>query len=91
MNRWTGGNRTPRTKEQKAHLSALNKGKPNVSLYKRIQCIETGEIYDSINEAAARHGVNRVTISGLLKTGKCSRKLGLSFKFLDTSPKALVA
>lgn len=84
-NRWTGGNRTPRTEEQKAHLSALIKGRPNTVLYKRVECIETGTIYESVNATAAAFGVNRVTISSLLKSGKKGGKLaikGFSFRFI---------
>lgn len=84
-NRWTGGNRTPRTEEQKAHLSALIKGRPNTVLYKRVECIETGTIYESVNATAAAFGVNRVTISSILKSGKKGGKLaikGFSFRFI---------
>ncbi len=83
--RWTGGNRMPRTDAQKAHLSAKIKGRPNTVLYKKIQCVETGIIYESVNATAAAHGCNRVTISGLLKSGKKGGKLGtkgFSFKYL---------
>lgn len=79
-NRYTGGNKAPRTDQQKAHLSAMNKGKPNVVLYKAVIAVETGIVYESVNAAAAALGVNRVTISGLIKSGKVGR-LGLSFKF----------
>ncbi len=83
-NRWTGGNRAPRTEAQKAHLSAQIKGRPNVVLYKQVQCIETGIIYESVNATAAAHACNRVTISGLLKSGKKGGKMGtkgFSFRF----------
>jgi group I intron endonuclease len=80
-NRYTGGNKSPRTEEQKKHLSKLNKGKPNMVLNKRIFCIETGEVFESINEAAAALGVNRVTVSSWLKTGKAGR-LGKTFRFI---------
>lgn len=79
-NRWTAGNKTPRTEEQKAHLSAMNKGKPNVVLYKKVQCSD-GQTFESVNAAAAAFGLNRVTVSGLLKSGKIGR-CGVSFKFL---------
>lgn len=83
--RWTKGNCSPRTPEQKANLSAKIKGKPNVVLYKKVQCIETGIIYESVNATAAAHECNRVTISGLLKSGKKGGKLktkGFSFRFV---------
>lgn len=81
INRWTGGNRMPRTESQKAHLSAKIKGRPNVVLYKKVECVETGIIYESINATAAEHNCNRVTISSLLKSGKKNRQ-GLSFRYL---------
>lgn len=80
VNRWTGGNRAPRTDAQKAHLSSVIKGRPNIVLYKKVECVETGTIYESVNAAAAAHDVNRVTISGLIKSGKTSRG-GFSFRF----------
>lgn len=79
--RWTGGNKAPRTQEQKDHLSKLNKGVPNKALYKPVLAVETDTVYESVNAAAKALGVNRVTISGLLKSGKQGR-LGLSFKFM---------
>jgi hypothetical protein len=60
----------------------LNKGKPNTALHKPVRAIETGVVYESVNAAAKALGVNRVTISGLLKTGKKGR-LGISFKFVS--------
>lgn len=83
-NRWTGGNRMPRTDAQKAFLSAKIKGRPNTVLFKKVQCNETGVIYDSVNAAAAAHGCNRITISSLLKSGKKGGKLGtkgFSFRY----------
>lgn len=80
-NRWTGGNRAPRTDEQKAHLSKMIKGKPNVVLYKKVECIETGIIYESVNATASSMSVNRVTISALLKSGKKGRN-GFSFRLV---------
>lgn len=80
-NRYTGGNKAPRTQEQKDHLSKLNKGKPNTALHKPVLAIETNTTYESVNAAAKALGVNRVTISALLKSGKQGR-LGLSFKFI---------
>jgi group I intron endonuclease len=75
-NRWTGGNRSPRTDAQRSALSAKIKGRPNVALHKQVECIETGVIYESVNACAAAHGCNRVTISSLLKSKKKGGKLG---------------
>lgn len=80
-NRYTGGNKAPRTKAQKEHLSRLNKGKPNIALYKKVLCVETGTIYESVNACAAAFGINRVTISKLIKSGKPTKN-GLTFKFV---------
>lgn len=79
LNRWTGGNTKKLTDEQKAHLSALNKGKPNVALYKAVVRSD-GVEFESVNAAAAAIGVNRVTITALLKSGKTGRA-GFGFKF----------
>lgn len=79
LNRWTGGNTKKLTDEQKAHLSALNKGKPNVALYKAVVRSD-GVEFESVNAAAAAIGMNRVTVTGLLKSGKVGRA-GFSFKF----------
>lgn len=65
--------------ERRAQISKTLTGRPNKALYKPIIAIETGIIYRSINEAAKSLNLNRVTISGLLKSGKQSR-LGLTFK-----------
>ncbi len=84
-NRWTGGNRTPRTEAQKANLSSKIKGRSNTALFKSVQCIETGKIFESVNAAASEFEVNRVTISSLLKSGKQGVRLGVrgfSFKYL---------
>lgn len=80
VNRWAGGNRSKRTDAQKAHLSSLIKGRPNVALYKRVLCVETGAIYESVNAAAASHKCNRVTMSGLLKSGKRNSR-GFTFQY----------
>lgn len=79
LHRYKGGNRAPRTKAQKEHLSLLNKGKPNVALYKQVEC-SNGNVYESVNAAASAAGVDRVTVSNLLKSGKVGRN-GLTYKF----------
>jgi hypothetical protein len=60
-------------------ISDTLKGRPNTALHKPVICVETGVAYESVNAAAKALKVNRVTISGLLKSGKQGR-LGLSFK-----------
>lgn len=83
-NRYTGGNKTPRTKEQKEHLSKLNKGKPNVALYKAIYVVETGQHFESINKAANYFKISRVTVSESLKSGKKTRQ-GYTFKLVNNT------
>ncbi len=85
-NRWTGGNRTPRTDAQKANLSAKIKGRPNVVLHKRVECVETGETFESVNAAAEAFSCVRQTITSLLKSGKQGGKLktkGRSFRYCE--------
>ncbi len=79
-NRWTGGNPNPPSEEHKAKMSAMWKGKPNTVLYKKVLC-SNGMEFESVNAAAKHFNLNRVTISGLLKSGKIGR-CGFSFKFL---------
>lgn len=52
--------------------------------YKKVVANETGIVYESVNAAARELNVDRVTISGLIKSGKVGR-LGLSFKFFKES------
>lgn len=79
-NRWTGGNTTPRTEEQKQFMRSLRSGVSNAALFKAVICVETGKVYESVNAVAKAFKINRVTISGLIKTGKKGR-MGYSFKF----------
>lgn len=71
----------PVSEERKAQISATMTGQPQPWKYKPVQAVETGVIYGSVNAAAKALGVNRVTISALLKSGKKGR-LGLTFKFV---------
>jgi len=80
--RWNKGNPAPRTDEQKAHLSAMWKGKPNKALHKRVGC-SNGMEFESVNAAAAHFGVTRQTIHYLIKDGRVGR-IGHSFKFIGT-------
>ena len=71
----------PVSAERRARIAATLTGRPNVSLYKQVQCVETGAVYESVNACAIALSANRVTISGLIKSGKRSRE-GRSFRFL---------
>ncbi len=68
------------SEERRARISKTMTGVAQPWKYKAIIAIETGVVYESVNAAAKALGVNRVTISSLLKSGKQGR-LGLSFKF----------
>lgn len=72
----------PVSAERRAKISATMTGIPQPWKYKPVMAIETGTIYESVNAAAAALGVNRATISGLLKSGKVGRN-GLSFRYKD--------
>ncbi len=78
--RWAGGNPKPPSEAHKAKMSAMWKGKPHTALYKKVLRSD-GQEFESVNAAAAALGLNRVTITGLLKSGKIGRS-GFSFKFL---------
>lgn len=69
------------SEERKQALSKAFKGKPMKANRKKVLEVETGKVYDSVNECADFHKVNRVTISSLIKSGKIGR-MGFSFKFL---------
>lgn len=71
----------PVSLERRAQISATLKGRPQPSKYKPVLCVETGTVYESVNAACAALKVDRVTMSGLIKSGKCSRA-GLTFKFI---------
>ena len=71
----------PVSQERREMISKTMTGQPQPWKYKKVQCIETGVIYESVNACAKEHNVNRVTISSLIKTGKVGR-MKLSFKFI---------
>lgn len=72
----------PVSQERREQISKTLMGRSNKALYKGVMCSETGIKYESINAAAKSLKVSRVTMSGLLKSGKQGR-LGLSFRFLE--------
>lgn len=73
----------PVSPERRAQISETLKGQPQPWKHKPVIAVETGTVYPSVNDAAKALGVNRVTISSLLKSGKAGR-LGLRFKFYVT-------
>lgn len=64
-------------KFSEAHKNAL-KNKPKIKLRKRVQCIETGEIFESISEAVQKYGDS---IRKCL-AGKTKKAYGYHWKFL---------
>lgn len=50
---------------------------------KKVLCIDTGEIFNSISEAGRAIGLKRPTPIYLVCTGKRDRTKGLQFKYLD--------
>lgn len=64
------------SEEWKRHLSEAQPHR------KRIQCIETGEVYDSFADAARKTGLNRTKIVSVC-TGKRKTTGGLRFKYAD--------
>ncbi len=72
----------PVSEGRRAQISATMTGAAQPWKHKAVIAAETGVIYESINAAAKALGVNRVTISGLVKSGKQGR-LGLTFKLVE--------
>lgn len=70
------------TLEHSAKISAGKKGKAIPRLYKKVQCIETGEIFESLNAAAKFLNVTSGTLSENIKFNMKNRKTGLRFKFI---------
>lgn len=64
------------SEEWKRHLSEAQPHK------KRIQCIDTGEVYNSFADAARKTGLNRTKIVSVC-TGKRKTTGGLRFKYAD--------
>jgi len=75
----------PVSEERRQRISETMTGVAQPWKYKAVIAVETGTVYESVNAAAEMLGVSRVTISGLLKSGKQSKKLGLSFRLMAES------
>ncbi len=70
----------PVSQERRGMISKTMTGQPQPWKYKAV-IDSNGVVYESVNAAAKALGVNRVTISGLIKSGKAGR-MGLTFKFV---------
>ncbi|MBP5310899.1 MAG: GIY-YIG nuclease family protein [Lachnospiraceae bacterium] len=64
------------SEEWKKHLSEAQPHK------KKVECIETGEIYESFADAARKTGLNRTKIVSVC-TGKRHKTGGLHFRYAD--------
>jgi group I intron endonuclease len=69
----------PVSEARKAQISATMTGAPQPWKYKAV-VDSNGMTYESVNACSKALNVNRVTISGLIKSGKTGRQ-GLTFKF----------
>lgn len=81
-NRMNGAPKGRKVSEsRKAQISATMTGVPQPWKHKKVICLETGDIYESVNAAAKALGIARPNLSQILKSGRKHRKLGLTFKF----------
>jgi group I intron endonuclease len=81
-NRMNGASKgRPVSAERRAMISATMTGQPQPWKYKAV-IDSNGVEYESVNACAKILKANRVTISGLIKSGKVGR-LGLTFKFKE--------
>lgn len=62
-----------------SRLSRIKRGVPNPKKYKRVLCIGTGRIYQSVKDASISTGVNRTAISMVL-SGKRKKAGGYMWK-----------
>lgn len=68
--------------ERKAKISATMTGKPQPWKYKKVLCVETGVIYESVSIAAKLLNISRFNLSNCIKTGRLHKKLKCTFKFI---------
>ena len=65
------------TEETKAKISKIHKGKKNESQCKKVLCIDTGVIYDSLIDAAKANNINISNLSKACRSNgknKCGKK-----------------
>lgn len=68
--------------EHRAKIAAGNRGKKNPSIAKRVICLETGEVFYSMMEAAKSCGGQHANVSKSCRTNKGKVK-GLTFRFYE--------
>lgn len=73
---WNEGLKTSDEVREKQRLAALGRSKGVV-------CIETAQAWPSLEACSRDTGISTAHIKRLLKSGRQSKKLGLSFKFSD--------
>lgn len=81
-NRWTKGNLKPHSEETRAKISATMTGAPQPWKHKKVMCVETGQIWESVNAASLATGIKRPTLSVQLKSGGKNRATGFTFRFV---------
>ena len=69
------------SEESKLKLSKAKKGVPNISKRKKVLCLNTMQIFNSITEASEVTGANRKNISSVCK-GKRKTVNGYIFKYI---------
>lgn len=70
------------TTEHRQHLSESHKGVVNKCLLKKVQCIETGQVFNSIKEAKAFCGSKNIHI-GEVCSGKRPTAGGFHWKYVN--------
>lgn len=72
----------PLSAEHRAKIAAGNRGKKNFTIMKKVICLETGKIFDSVTDAAASCGGAKTNISLICRNNK-GRVKGLTFRFYE--------
>jgi group I intron endonuclease len=68
--------------ETKIKIAGSLSGKPVPSKYKKVLCVETGQVFESVKEAARILEIHRGLISDAARFGYKNRKTGFSFRFV---------
>lgn len=70
------------SKEQRDNLSKIRKNKPNLLNRKKVEVIETREIFDSLTLASEHFGLKVSTLQKVIKLKSKNRKTGFTFRYL---------
>lgn len=83
-NRMNGASKgRPVSEERRARISKTMTGVAQPWKYKKVLCVETGIVYESVQKAAIDLGIKRPNLSYLLINGGKHRKTGLTFKYAE--------